>query len=954
MKKFISFSAFFAFLFLFSGLILAQDIKFDPKAQVPLDPKVIYGKLDNGLTYYIRENKNPKDRAEFFLVEDAGAIEEDSNQNGLAHFCEHMAFNGTKHFEKKQIINYLQSIGMKFGPEINAFTNTDETNYMLQKVPTTDPKIIDSALLILLDWSHYVTYDDKEIDDERGVIHEEWRQGRNAMFRMMIKANKVLYKGSKYADHDVIGNIHLIDTFHYDVLKKFYHDWYRPDLQAVVAVGDFDGKEIERKIKDLFSQVPANTDERKEKLFPVPDNQQTLVAIESDKEAMYPIVQVYYKHDPVKDKDMGYYRKTILEQLFAYMFNNRLQELTQAENPPFVFARGQYTDLVKTKDAFISLAVAKDNDLQTSLNTLLRENERLKRYGFTPGEFERAQKSILSMLEQQYNEREKQESDKLIWQYYQNFLTAEPSPGIEFDYKFMHDMLPGVKLEEVNNLSKEWITDDNRVVIIMAPEKEGLVIPDTASVLAAVNAVATEKIDPYVDKVSNKPLVSDEPTPGKVAKKARDKKLGTIDWTLSNGVKVIIKPTDFKQDEIQMTAYSLGGTSLYDVKDLISAQFAAGIANESGLDGFDNIELQKKLAGINANASPRIGGLTQDFSGNCAPKDMETMLQLVYLYFTEPRLDKTGFNSFMNRTRTMVANRELDPTTALRDTISVTLANYNPRVRPMTVKLLDEAQLNVASKIYRERFGTPGNFTFYFVGNIDPERDRAMIEKYLGGLPMMKSNETWKDDGIRPPKGRIEKVLHRDMEVPKGTVYVTYTGEFDYDNFADRLNLTALCDILDVRYTETIREEQGGSYGVACFPSMQKYPYENYQVTIYFNCDPENADKLKAIVYDEINKIKANGPEEKDLKGVIENKLKEHQENLRKNEYWLSTLKSHDYMGLDYSDVNDFDKYVNGLSIESIKAAANKFFGDNVIDIMLLPTSNKNNEKNPMIKEEGK
>jgi zinc protease len=924
---------------------------YDPAASVPLDPSVIYGRLDNGLTYYIRENKLPEERAEFYLAVNVGATSEDADQNGLAHFTEHMAFNGTKNFDKKEILNYLQSIGMKFGPEINAFTSSDETNYMLQKVPTTDAKVVDTALLILYDWANNIAFEDEEIDAERGVIHEEWRTGRSAMFRMMREANKVIFKDSKYATHDVIGDIEILDNFEHETIRRFYADWYRPDLQAIIAVGDFNGKEIEKKIKDLFSQRPKVENPRTREYFPVPDHQETLISVQTDKEAQYPIVQIFYKHDPDESRDMNYYREGIKQQLFNAMLNVRLQELILSENPPFVYGYAFYTSVTRTKDGFISLAVANNNELDKAIKSLLVENKRVLLHGFTQTELDRAKTDYLRGLEKEFAEKDKMENDAYVWQYYSNFLQKEPTPGIEYDFAFGNQVVPGITLDEINAQAKQWVRDENRVVSVMALEAEGITVPHEQEIRDIIAAVALEEVQPYVDKVSDKPLIAEEPVPVPVDKKAKDKTLGTVGWAFENGVKVVIKTTDFKEDEIQMKAYSPGGSSLYAIKDMVSADFATQVAYQSGLGDFDRIALDKMLSGKILYVFPEISLNTEGFSGNCSSKDLETMLQLIYLYFTAPRADESAFNSSMKMYKAMVDNKAVEPETALQDTVMVLMANYNPRVRPMTSEILNEASLKRARSIFKERFGDPGSFTFYFVGNIDPAAAKPMMEKYLGGLPKVTRNETWVDNNIRPPEGKVSRQIVREMKVPKGTVNINYTGTFDFDDFQARLNLTALCDILDVRYVETIREEQGGTYGAAVYEQMDKYPYENYQVTIFFDCDPQNAEKLKGIVYQEIEKLKTEGPTEKDLHGVIENKLKTHQERLRQNDYWLNLIFKRDFYASDLMEYKKYDDYVNSMTKESLKAAAQQFFGGNIVEVMLLPSNIEDNIANPVHKE---
>jgi zinc protease len=949
MKK-LSFYLLSTLLLLLSLSLFSQEITYSPTAPLPMDPDVIYGKLDNGMTYYIRENREPKERAELYLAVNAGAMSEDEDQNGLAHFTEHMAFNGTKNFDKKAILNYLQSIGMKFGPEINAFTSSDETNYMLQKVPTTDQKVIDTALLILYDWATNISFDNAEIDAERGVIHEEWRTGRSAMFRMMREANKTIFKDSKYATHDVIGDINTIDNFEHDVVKRFYRDWYRPDLQAIIAVGDFDGKAMEKHIRELFSTIPKKENPRNKEYFPVPDHQETLITVQTDKEAMYPMVQIFYKHDPNENRDMEYYRDNYMQELFNTMYNTRMQELILSENPPFVYGFAMYTGLTRTKDGFVSFAVGNNNELDKSVHALLLENKRLVQFGFTSTELERAKSELKRNKEKQFAEKDKMQNDSYVWQYYSNFLENEPMPGIAYDFAFTDVVLPGITLEEINAQAKEWIIDHNRVISVMSPDNPDIKVPTEQEVRDIIAAVEQEAVVAYVDKVTDKPLMPFEITPAPVAKKGKNKTLGTTEWTFDNGVKVVLKTTDFKEDEIVMNAFSYGGTSLYEIKDLVSADLSAYLVEESGLGDFDRISLSKKLTGQIVNISPYITNESEGFSGSCSAKDLETMLQLLHLYFTVPRTDDVAFNALIKRLKAVYDNRALEPESALQDTMQVVLANYNPRVRPFTSALIDEASLKRMKSIFKARFGDPGSFTFYFVGNIDPETAKPLMEQYIGGLPTVTREETWVDNNVRPPAGKVTREIKREMKVPKGTVYLTYTGTFDYDDVQARLYLSALCDILDVRFVETIREEQSGTYGAGVYEGMDKYPYESYSVSIFFDCDPQNAGKLKDIVYQEIEKLKTEGPTEKDLHGVIENKLKVHQENLRQNNYWINLIKNKDYYNSDLSEYSEFEEYVNKMSRESLKAAAQQFFGNNIVEVVLLPVNMEDNTANPVKK----
>lgn len=934
-----------------STCMMAQEFSYDPKGEIPIDPNVIYGTLDNGLTYYVRANSMPENRAEFYLVVDAGAILEDDTQDGLAHFCEHMCFNGTENFEKHEIIHYLQSIGMKFGPEINAFTSQDNTTYMLQKVPLEKQANVDTALMVLYDWANNVSFEDEEIDNERGVIHEEWRTRRGAMYRLMNKTQKVVLTGSKYAERDVIGDIDIIDNGPYEELRRFYNDWYRPDLQAIIAVGDFDANEMEAQIIEMFSKTPRRENARPKEEFPVPDHAETLVTIETDPEAQYNMLQVYWKHEPDLSRNMEYYRDGMIQELYSIMLNSRFQELTLVDDPPFIIGISMYQNIVRTKDAYVAFAIASNDKISAALEALLVENERLKQHGFTSTELERAKEEYLSSIETQYKEKDKQESENYMWDYYSHFLSDEPAPGIEYDYAFVQEVLPGITLEEMNKLVTEWITEDNRVIALTGPEMEESQMPTTEEVLTLVASVDEMELDPYIDKVSDAPLVADVPAPGTIEKKSKDKKLGTQTWELSNGVKVVFKPTEYKDDEILMSAFSFGGTSLYDIDDLMSAQNATNVITMSGLASFDEVELQKKLAGKMVSVYPYIGQNSEGFRGECTPEDFETMMKLVYLYFTQVRKDETALNSLVNRMKGILDNRALNPSSALQDTLMVTMANYHPRVRPMTSEMLDEINFKRLHYIFDERFGDPGGFTFYFVGNIDPETFEPVVLTYLGGLPKVKRTESYRDNGVRPPDQTIEKVVIRDMEVPKGTVNINFTSVYDYNNPADRMDLAALCEVLDIRYTETIREEQGGTYGVRVYDQQNQYPWEHYTVTIYFDCDPDNVDNLKSIVFDEIDKLKADGPTEKDLNSVKENWLKTRAESLEKNRFWLNTLVNIDYDGKDPKNFHKYEDMVNDLSIEGLKDAANKFFNVNYIEVVMLPSDKTENVPNPVMEQ---
>jgi len=935
MRNIVNFFSFVAVFLFYSSLLSGQKPNLQ-KDSVPMDPTIRYGVLDNGLTYYIKSNPLPEKRAEFYLINNVGAILETPGQNGLAHFTEHMCFNGTKNFKKHEIIHYLQSIGMKFGPEINAYTTTDETVYTLNKVPLDKKVNIDTSLMILYDWACNVSFDDQEIDDERGVIREEWRTRRSPQFRMSTRYNKVLFQGSKYAIHDVIGKKDIIDHFAHDTLRKFYKDWYRPDLQAIIVVGDIDASQMEQKVKQIFSKIPVHQNEKKRKYFPIPDHRETLVAIEKDKEAPYTIVQVHYKNAPDTDRSQAYYRNEYLNNLYSTMINARLSEKLQAPNPPFLYAFSGENSLTRTKNAYTEFAVVPNEKIMTGLEALMIENERVKKFGFTGSELKRAKEQIMASIEKIYNERNKQKSNVFAAQYQQNFLTGEPIPSIEWEANFVKKIFPTISLEEINAQAVKWITDKNRVIIVTGPDKEGMKYPTKEELLQLAGNIESKVIQPYKDQVADVPLVSKEPRAGTIVKEQIDTKHDVTRWELSNGVRVVLKSTTFKDDEILMAAQSPGGWSKYGQSDDISAGLATDVANASGVGDFNLIALQKKLAGKVANTSPQLTQLSEGFSGSSNQKDFKTLMQLTYLYFTQPRIDEDAYQNLLKRYHGILENKSKDPSAAFNDSMTVIMAQHSKRMRPMTSGLLAEANLERIRAIYYDRFKDPSGFTFYFVGNLDMEKVRPLLLKYLGGLPTVTREESWNDLGIRMPKRTTKETFHRDLKTPKATVYMSYTGNFKYKT-EERLLLQAAKEYLNIRMIETLREEQGGTYGASLWTSTKKYPSAEYSLNIYFDCNPVKTDTLIQIVYNEVEKLIKEGPDQKNVTNIIENKLKEHKETIKENAYWLNLLKSDDFNHEDYIDF-DYIGFWNALTPKKIQKAAKKFLNPESV-VQLVQTS---------------
>jgi len=914
--------------------VFAQGMELTDK--LPSDSKVLTGTLDNGMKYYIRSNPVPEKRAEFTLVVNAGSVLEDEDQLGLAHFNEHMAFNGTKNFPKHELINYLESLGMKFGPEVNAYTSFDETVYGI-KVPTDNPEFVDKGLLVLFDWASQVSLETEEIEAERGIIHEEWRMGQGAMDRMQRKFLAVLFHNSKYANRLPIGTMEVVDGCNPDALRRFYKDWYRPDLMAVIVVGDFDAKEMEQKVIDLFSKIEKKENPRERVYADIPDNNEALVCVASDPESPVSMVELFYKH-PVKPKvTVADYRDDMIGMLMSSMISNRLSELTLLENPPFAQGFAAYTDFIGPKSVYLSIGVVQNNDIQKTIEALVMENERMKQHGFTATELEREKASLLKNIEKMYNERDKQKSENYVEEYKAHYLAPHvPYPGIEYEYELFKKYIPTITLEEVNAFAATMTPEKNTVIVVMTPEKEGVVIPTEAEVLKMYKDAGTKTVAAYVDKVSDKPLISELPAQGKVAKKAKNKDLGYETWTLKNGVKVVIKTTDFKDDEILFEAKSFGGYSLYEQKDDISAKYAADIAIESGLGDFDKAELQKFMSGKNVNINPYIGEISEGFSGNCSVNDFELLLQMIYVSFTKPRISESAFNSYMNKEKGILENSMLDPQTAWSDTMRWTMSGNHPRKRPITPQILDEASYKRVKYIYNQRFSDPSNFTFYFVGNVDKKQAKVLIEKYLGSLPVVEKTETFTDLGIRTPKGVISKSVNKGKDA-KCMEVINFHGSFDY-NVKNKLELDAICKILSTRLLEDIREKESGVYTIGAYPSSFKTTHQGYVVTIFFSCDPEREEELRTKIFGIINSLQTDGLNDVDIQKVVEKEKREFETNVKENSYWKRLIMEVEENNITIADYKNYGTMIDQISIESMKAAANKYFNEeNQIKITLLP-----------------
>ncbi len=916
----------------------AQDApagRFQLSDTLPVDPNVTLGRLDNGLRYFIRVNSRPEQRAELRLVVNAGSVLEDDDQLGLAHFVEHMAFNGTEHFPKQALVDYLEGVGMRFGPDLNAYTSFDETVYMLT-VPTDSAVILRQAFQILEDWAHLQAFDPAEIELERGVVLEEWRLGRGAEARMRDQQFPVLFQGSRYAERLPIGEPEVLGAFEHEALARFYRDWYRPDLMAVVAVGDFDPVTIESLIHQHFASVPMASRPRARPLADVPDHRETLFAIATDAEASGTQVAVYFKQPVRTQGTVADYRQGLVEALYNGMLNTRLFELSQRPDAPFLGAFSGQGRVVRSKEVYVLGALVREDGVTDGLTALLTEAERVAQHGFTASELARTKEELLRGMEQAYAEREKTNSAAYAAEYTRAFLEHEPFPGIAYEFELTRQLLPTVELHEVDRLARQWITDGNRVVLVSAPEKEGLHVPDEAELRAVFTEVMVAEITPYVDAVADAPLVPEMPRASPVVHEETVEQVGVTVWELANGVRVILKPTDFKDDQIYLDSWSPGGTSLVADQDHVAAMTASAVVQRGGLGAFSLVELEKVLAGKAVSVSPYISSLYEGLSGSVSPQDVESLFQLVYLYFTAPRKDPDAFLAYRQQIAARLENRSADPEAAFRDTIQVTLAQYHPRRRPPTVELYGEMDLEKSFGFYQDRFADASDFSFVLVGSFEPDSLRPLVETYLGGLPSIGRVESWRDVGISPPTGVVRKAVRRGVE-PRSQTVIMFTGEWQYGR-REHYAMRALADVMEIRLRERLREALGGTYSVSVGSSGTRRPTEEYSIRISFGSAPERVDELVGVVFQQIDSLKTVGPTEVEVGKVQEMQRRERETALKQNGFWSRVLLTYDQYGTDYHEILTYEELVDALEAGTVRDAARRYLrSDNYLLVTLYP-----------------
>lgn len=913
--------------------------QYDLSSFPPSDPAIRTGKLQNGLTYYIKSNREPQKRASFYFIQNVGALLENDNEDGLAHFLEHMAFNGTEKFPGKKIISSLEKHGVAFGYNINAYTGYEETVYNLSDVPVDPPGLLDTCLMILYDWSDFISLSPGEIDAERGVIIEEWRTRRDAMFRMMQKYLPVILKGSKYEIRDIIGELDVIRSFTPDEISNFYRTWYRPDLQAVAVVGDFEASEMEKKVIALFSNLQKAESPKPRPVFSVPFHSEMLYVLATDREAPQNIVSIYMKHDaPAGDtKNLSYMRRDIMTRLMNNMMSARISELLQKGEPPFITGSISYSNLVRGVDALVINAAANPGREDAALRAIYTEAARAARHGFTGGELDRAKANLLTSYENYYKQKDKISNDDYLNDIQGHFLDGEPLVSVDFEYQFAKSIIPGITADEISDFFRSHFRTENSVMVIQGQEAEGLKHLSRNEALAIIDEINKADIAPYQDAVTGESLIEEELKGSPVIKTLRLPQFDAVEWTLGNGARVVYRKADYEKDNVILTAYSNGGTSLYDIEYLPSATMLSSVISMYGLGDFDNITLQKMLAGKKATASVSLGQITEGINGNSTPKDFETMMQLTYLRFAKPRFDREAHDAIMARYAAFVAGMVNDPSKIMQDSVSLFLTNYSPRTIILNNEMLGKVDFAMIEKIYRERFANAADFVFFIVGNVEEEVARLLAEKYIGSLPSSPARETFLDRNVRPPKGKFVKDISIPLTVPKATVFISHSADLKYTPF-NNVSLKVINGILDLVFTEKVREEAGGTYGVSVSLTSQKYPWQNASGLIMFDCDPEKAEALRKIVYDEIDRLVKSGPSKENLQKAVNNMLKTREESKQHNNYWSNALYSYYFNGINVDDPVNFDNILKKLTVKDIRKVAGQFFGRaDVADIVFRP-----------------
>lgn len=909
---------------------------------LPVDSSVRIGKLSNGFTYYIRKNIIPQKRAYLYLVNKVGSVLEDDDQQGLAHFTEHMAFNGTTNFPQNTLIDYLQKAGVRFGADLNAYTSFDETVYMLP-VPTDSVNVFEKGFTILADWSGRITFDTNKLNNERGVILEESRlRGKNSGERLQAQIFPVILNNSRYAMRLPIGKDEVIKTFRPQAMTSFYHDWYRPNLQAIIAVGDFDPARVEQLIKENFSSFKNPPNEKPRLSYGVEKTNGTVVKYVTDKELPYNYLQIIVKHPEKKDNTIAGYMEAQKVILFNRMLNIRLQELQEKPSPPVLDSRSSYGPFIGHLDAFTTTAVVKPGRWKEAVKAVIGETERLRKFGFTPTELARAKQTMITNTELAMVERDKLDSRRYVSEYLRHFLVGEAIPGIAYEAKIIKENIDKIKLNDVNVLAGKFMSEENRNIIIQSPEKDKDKVPSEKDLLSWIKD-AGKNVTAYIDETPKEGLIVKLSQGSKIGSEQKDDSIGTKTLTLGNGVKIILKHTDFNNDYLSINGSSPGGLTLADDDEYSSASMALEVIFKSGLGNLSSSQLRKYLTGKNASVGATISQTSQGVLAQTNEKDIELALQQIYLRFTAPRIDTTLWKSSIEERRLGISNKGISPTDMVADTMSALLTNYNSLRTLNTEENLKKASPQKALQFYKNRFANAANFTFVVVGNFNEEKIKPLLEKYLGALPSSGNKETAKDRGTRPVQGQVAKTIYSGIG-DKSSVDLVYHGSYDYTD-ANNMQLKALTEILKLKMLERLRQKEGGIYSTRIYVSYKKIPYSDYRLFISFSCAPENVNRLIAAALDEIEKIKQNGADPSDIQKFVAEENRVNETTVKNNRFWEGYLMGTIADGEDPHRILNYTKILNQVTVESVKEAANKYLsGINLIKLVSMPEKYKGKE----------
>ena len=897
---------------------LVQHAPGDPVT--PLDPEVKVGHLANGLTYYVMKHGKPEQRASLWLAVNAGSVLEDDDQRGLAHFVEHMAFNGTRRFPKQDIVDFIEKVGMEFGADVNAYTSFDQTVYQLT-VPTDDGKALAQGVDILRDWAGNISFDPTEVDKERGVVLEEWRLGRGASARIEDKQWPVMFAGSKYADRLVIGLPEIIKTAKRDTLYRFYKDWYRPDNMAVIAVGDFDPVALEKQLEQKFGDLQNPDHERPRITVPVPHDQPTAVTVATDPELPATQVAIYDKLDHRSEATKGDYRRFLVEGLYHQMLGARFSELAEEPDAPFLFAGSQTGSLVRASDLFTRQAEAKEGKAREALAAVVKEIVRVDKYGFVETELDRARRRVLAETEKDAMEADKVPDTDLADEITRNFFTGEQMGGRALELAYTREMLPTITLGELNHLARAWASDKGRVIAMSGPSTSKL--PDEAEIRKIFTAAQTATVEPWHDAGADQPLLAHVPKPGSVVSETHDADVDATVWMLSNGAKVVVKPTKFKNDEILFDGWQPGGTSLLSDSDYAQVRFF-GLISSMGAGDLGPIALEKVLAGKVADASAGYSELANIVGGATRPADLETMMQLAYLRMTSPHEDARAFAAWQREQLELVKHRAVTPEGQFWDAMTAIETSNHPRHRPETEADLARVDPAKALAVFRSRFSDFGGFTFVFVGNVDPKQLKPLVETYLASLPSTGKHSHWKDIGITCAKGPIEKTIVAGTE-PKSFVSLTSVAPDRWTLDGER-DAEVLTKVLEIRLREVLREDMGGVYGVTVNAALAKEPTPRREFEVMFGCDPQNVDKLKQAVFTELARIAKEGIGDAYLAKVREQIRREHETNLQDNQWWIQAIHEAYWSGESFTSITDANAEIARTTRANVQAAAKRFF----------------------------